>query len=46
MTARPARIPLWVDLRHVPRNKRLGHFGAARAADAEAVLLAAGDGKA
>ncbi|MEA3203575.1 MAG: 3-dehydroquinate synthase [Thermoplasmata archaeon] len=37
------RIPLWVDLRHVPRNKRLGHLGAARAARAEAILLATGD---
>jgi 3-dehydroquinate synthase II len=32
-----------VDLRHVPRNKRLGHLGAARAAHAEAVLLQSGD---
>jgi 3-dehydroquinate synthase II len=37
------RIPLWIDLRHVPRNKRLGHLGAARAARAEAILLASGD---
>jgi 3-dehydroquinate synthase II len=43
MTAAPARIPLWVDLRHVPRHKRLGHLGAARAANAEAILLASGD---
>jgi 3-dehydroquinate synthase II len=41
----PPRIPLWVDLRHVPRNKRLGHLGAARAAHAEAVLLQSGDGQ-
>ncbi|MCA1810928.1 MAG: 3-dehydroquinate synthase II [Halobacteriales archaeon] len=41
----PPRIPLWVDLRHVPRNKRLGHLGAARAANAEAVLLQSGDGQ-
>jgi 3-dehydroquinate synthase II len=46
MTAAPPphRIPLWVDLRHVPRNKRLGYLGAARAAQAEGVLLASGDG--
>jgi 3-dehydroquinate synthase II len=37
------RIPLWVDLRHVPRNKRLGYLGAARAANAQAILLAGGD---
>lgn len=44
MSPAPAsRIPLWVDLRHVPRHKRLGHLGAARAANAEAVLLASGD---
>ncbi|HUR63250.1 MAG TPA: 3-dehydroquinate synthase II [Candidatus Thermoplasmatota archaeon] len=37
------RIPLWVDLRHVPRHKRLGHLGAARAANADALLLDGGD---
>ncbi|HEX2066201.1 MAG TPA: 3-dehydroquinate synthase II [Candidatus Thermoplasmatota archaeon] len=39
----PSRIPHWIDLRHVPRHKRLGHLGAARAAGAEALLLDAGD---
>lgn len=43
MTPPPTRIPLWVDLRHVPRNHRLGHLGAARAAAADAILLDAGD---
>ncbi|HUR62290.1 MAG TPA: 3-dehydroquinate synthase II [Candidatus Thermoplasmatota archaeon] len=44
MTDSPhARIPLWVDLRHVPRNKRLGYLGAAREAKAEGILLERGD---
>jgi 3-dehydroquinate synthase II len=45
MTVPPAvrRIPLWIDLRHVPRNKRLGYLGAAREAQAEAILLERGD---
>lgn len=34
-----ARIPLWVDLRHVPVNKRLGLLHAAEAAGAERVLV-------
>jgi len=37
------RIPLWVDLRQVPRHKRLGFLSAARVARAEAVLLDSGD---
>jgi 3-dehydroquinate synthase II len=37
--ARAARIPLWVDLRHVPVNKRLGLLHAAESAGAERVLV-------
>ncbi len=33
------RIPLWVDLREVPVNKRLPYWKAIKAADADAVLL-------
>lgn len=39
----PDRIPLWVDLRDVPVNKRLPHFKAAKAVGAERILLGRDD---
>lgn len=42
-TASGPRIPLWVDLRHVPVNKRLPYHKAVADAQAEHVLLAKGD---
>jgi 3-dehydroquinate synthase II len=37
------RVPLWIDLRAVPVNKRLPYLHAIRESGAERVLLAAGD---
>lgn len=42
-TTDEARIPLWVDLRHVPVNKRLPYLKAVRQCRAEHVLIAEGD---
>ncbi|HET6399554.1 MAG TPA: 3-dehydroquinate synthase II [Candidatus Thermoplasmatota archaeon] len=38
-----SRIPLWIDLRHVPINKRLPYLHAVEEMAAERVLLAKGD---
>jgi 3-dehydroquinate synthase II len=38
-----ARIPLWVDLRHVPRHKRLPYLKAAAETGADALLFERGD---